>query len=182
MLPSREIPGVEYHVELFLVPPILREVDLVDSRNKRIHHWSAEDAALQVRVFLPLEGPANPSQVGVHFFGIFCSFEFSRDRQCHGTRKCPHRLSSDKLLHVVVPEPIEGQITRVKASEALQECVGIVATLQHTHAQHAGPHTHTYQHQQQAHQQSNTPQSQARASRSMEEGGERRCAWRLCPG
>ena len=31
---------------------------------------------------------------------------------------------------------------------------------------------HTYQHQQQAPQQSNTPQSQARASRSMEEGGD----------
>ena len=33
-------------------------------------------------------------------------------------------------------------------------------------------HTHTYQHQQQAHQQSNPLQSQARASRSMEEGGD----------
>ena len=66
-------------------------------------HCSAKYAALQVRVFLPLLGPANPSEVGVLFFGILCSFEFSRDRHCHGTRKCPHRLSSDKLLRVAVP-------------------------------------------------------------------------------
>ena len=36
--------------------------------------------------------PANPSEVGVFFFPFFCSFEFSRDRHCHGTRKCPHGL------------------------------------------------------------------------------------------
>ena len=33
--------------------------------------------------------PANPSEVGVSFWH-FCSFEFSRDRHCRGTRKCRH--------------------------------------------------------------------------------------------
>ena len=53
---------------------------------------------------LLLWGPANPSEVGVCFFwGIFCSFESGVGRHCHGTRKCPHRLSSDKLLRSAVP-------------------------------------------------------------------------------
>ena len=52
--------------------------------------------------FLPQKGPANPSEVGVLFFCIFCSFDFCRDRQCHGTRNV-HRLSSDKLLRSAVP-------------------------------------------------------------------------------
>ena len=26
------------------------------------------------------------------FFGIFCSFDFCRDRQCHGTRECPQTV------------------------------------------------------------------------------------------
>ena len=47
-----------------------------------------------------------PSEVGDLLFGIFCSFEFSRDRHSHGTRKCPHRLSSDKLLRVAVPSQL----------------------------------------------------------------------------
>ena len=38
---------------------------------KRTRHYSAEYAALQVRVFLRLLAPANPSEVGVLFFGIF---------------------------------------------------------------------------------------------------------------
>ena len=54
----------------------------------------------------PRKGPANPSEVGVRFFGICCSFEFSRDRHCHETRKCPHRLSSDKLIRLAVPSQL----------------------------------------------------------------------------
>ena len=69
----------------------------------RVQEAENPGLALQVGVFLPLWGTANPSEVGVHVFCIFCSFEFNRDRQCHGTRKCLHRLSSDKLLRVVVP-------------------------------------------------------------------------------
>ena len=42
---------------------------------------------------------AGPSKVGVHFFSIFCNFEFSSDRHCHGTRKCPHRLSCYASLY-----------------------------------------------------------------------------------
>ena len=37
--------------------------------------------------FFPRWGPANPAEVGVHFFDIFCSSGFSRDRHCHGTHK-----------------------------------------------------------------------------------------------
>ena len=58
---------------------------------------SAEYVARHFFGFSPRQGPANPSGVGVHFFGINCSFECSRDRHCHGTRKCPYTLSSDKL-------------------------------------------------------------------------------------
>ena len=69
--------------------------------------------------FCSYRGPPTPQKLESFFFGIFCSLEFSRDRQFHGTRKCPHRLSSDKLLPRRCTEPIEGQFTRVAASEAL---------------------------------------------------------------
>ena len=65
-------------------------------------HCSEEYAARHFGRFLPRKGPANPSEVGVHVSCIFCSFEFSRDRDCHGTRTCPHGPSSDKLLRVAV--------------------------------------------------------------------------------
>ena len=59
--------------------------------------------------FLPLQGPATPSEVGVLVSVFFCSFDFCRDRQCRGTRKCPHRVSSDKLLRSVVPSQWRNQ-------------------------------------------------------------------------
>ena len=87
--------------------------------------------------------PANPSEVGVHFFGIFCSFEFSRDRHCNGTRKCPQRLSTDKLVRVAVPSQLRANLhtwrlprTFKNASELGRRC-----STPH-HAQHAGPHTY----------------------------------------
>ena len=53
--------------------------------------------------FCPYRGPPTPQKLESFFFRYFCSFEFSRDRQCHGTRKCPHRLSSNELSRVDVP-------------------------------------------------------------------------------
>ena len=103
---------------------------------------SAEYAARQVRGFAPTGGrqPLSWSP----FFCIFCSFDFSRDRQCHGTRKCPHRLPSDKLSHVVVPEPIEGQYTRVAASEARPQHSTRRTT--HVHANISNKHTNRATH------------------------------------
>ena len=96
--------------------------------------------------FAPI-GARHPSEVGVFFWGICCSFEFSRDRHCHGTGKCPHRLSSDELLRVAVPSQLRVSLhawqlpRRFKnASELWRRC----STPQH--AQHAGPHTYTCQH------------------------------------
>ena len=53
------------------------------SLRRVIKRLSAEYAALFW--FFTHQGPATSSEVGVFFFffGIFCSFEFSRDRHCH---------------------------------------------------------------------------------------------------
>ena len=106
-------------------------------------HGSAEHAVRHFGRCLPLKTPPPPLKLESIFLGIFCSFEFSRYRHCHGTRKCPHRLSSDKLLRVAV---------RIQW-QALQECVEIMATLHNT--QHR---TRTHQPQQLAHKERNAPQ------------------------
>ena len=102
--------------------------------------------------------PRQPLRSWSPFFsGIFCSFEFSRDRHCHGTRQWLHVDCHLMSSH------------GSRLPKTLRECVDIMATLWHTRApQH---HTRTYQHQQPAHKQSNAPQNQSRTSRSMEEGG-----------
>ena len=52
-----------------------------------------------------LKTPSIPQKLE-SFIRHFCSFRLSRDRHCHGTRKRPHRLSSDKLLRVAVPSQL----------------------------------------------------------------------------
>ena len=98
------------------------------------------------------------------FFRFFCSFEFSRERHFHGTGKCPHTLSSDKLVRVVVPSQLRVNLHASRlprrfenASESWRRCSTPL------HGQHAGPHLYMPTHQQQAHQQSNTPQRQNHA-------------------
>ena len=110
---------------------------------------TSEYAALQVRVFLPLLA----SEVGVHVFGIFCSFGFSRDRHCHGTGKCPHRLSSDELLRVAVPSQLRVSLHawrlpgRFKtASELCRRCSTpqhATRRTTHIHANISNKHTNT---------------------------------------
>ena len=105
------------------------------------------------------------------FSFFFCSFVFCRDRQCHGTRKCPHRLSSDTLLRSAVPSQLRVSLHAWRLPRRFKnasELWGRCSTPQH--AQHAGPYTHAYQHQQQAQTQSNTPQYRTCTRRSMEEG------------
>ena len=60
--------------------------------------------------FTPLGSPPPLRSWSPFFFCIFCSFEFSRDRYCHGTRKCPHRLSSDKLFTRRCTEPVDESV------------------------------------------------------------------------
>ena len=51
--------------------------------------------------------------------------QFSRDRHCHGTRKFPRALPTDKLLRVAVPSQL-GKFTRMAAPEELQESIEIM--------------------------------------------------------
>ena len=78
----------------------------------RVVGWSssAENAVRHSWAFLPRKGPANPSEVFGHFFNVFVSFEFCRDRL---------------NIRVAYADPVEGQFTRVNASETPQECVKI---------------------------------------------------------
>ena len=79
------------------------------------------------------------------------------------------------------PSRLRVSLHRVAASEAPQECVGIVATLQppqhatrrttHTHANISNMHTNRATHH----------KNKTCTSRSMEEGFDGRCAWRPCP-
>ena len=96
-----------------------------------------------LRCFSPEDARQPLRSWSLFFFSIFCSFEFSRDRQCYGTRKCPHRLSSDELLRVAVPSQSRVSLhawrlpRRFKnASELCRRCSTP------PHAQHAGPHTY----------------------------------------
>ena len=131
-------------------------------------------------VFCPYWGPLTPQKLE-SFFLFFRSFEFSRDRQCHGTRKCPHRLSSDKLLRVAVPSQWRTNTCDCRlpkrcknASKLRRRC----STPQH--AQHARPHTYipTSTTGTPTEQQTTKP-----STRQPQHGGgrRRRCAWRLCP-
>ena len=95
------------------------------------------------RRFSPARDPPTPQKLESIFSAFFCSLEFSRDRHCHGTRKCPHRLSSEKLLRVAVPSQLRVSLhawrllRRFKnASKLWRRCSTP------PHAQHAGPHTY----------------------------------------
>ena len=129
---------------------------------------------------MPLQGPAQ--KLESFFFDIFCGFELCRDRQCHGTRNCPRRLSSDKLLRVAVPNQLRVSLhARRRGASRMRRNCGDAAAHRSTHNTQA-PYTHTYQHQQQAHQQSSTPQKQNMHQAQHGGGRRRRCAWRPCRG
>ena len=134
--------------------------------------------------FCPYRGPPTPQKLESFFFFsvFFCSFEFSRDRQCHGTRKCPRRLSSDKLLRVAVPSQLRVSLhswrllRRFKnASELWRRC----STPQH--AQRARPRTYIPT------STTGTPTEQHITKPSTLQpqhgrGRRRRCVWRFRPG
>ena len=83
-------------------------------------HTSAEYAARHNTEggFCPSGPPADPSEVGVHFFDSFVSFEFSRDPLSCERLECRHTLSFGVLSRVARADPVEDPFTRVTASEA----------------------------------------------------------------
>ena len=81
--------------------------------------------------FCPARGPP-PLRSWSPFFCNFCSFEFNRDIDTVMGHASVHID-----CHLI-------SCTRVGAPEALQECVEITATLQHTTARTTRRTTHTY--------------------------------------
>ena len=129
----------EYHENPRLLIHFIHVVDNTSLLALR----SEEYAAGYFGRFFPRKGAHQPLRSWSQSFRIFGSFELSRDRHCHGTRKCPHGLSSDKLLHVAAPSQLRVSLHAWRlprcfksASESWRRC----STPQH--AQHAGPHTY----------------------------------------
>ena len=72
------------------------------------------------REFPPARDPPTPQKLESIFVLVFCSIDFGRDRHCHGTRKCPHRLSCDKLIRVVVPSQLRVSLHAWRFSRRFQ--------------------------------------------------------------
>ena len=162
----------------------IKEVEMVESVDdlKSSRSISAEYAARHFGRFPhPHSQPTNSSEVGVRFFGIFAAVNLAviDTVMAHVNVHIDCHLMSCHAF--AVPGQLRVSFFAWRFPKALQECVEIMATRQHHSTHNTQDHTHTYQHQQLAHKQCNTPQNLSRTSRSMEEGRRRRCAWRPCP-
>ena len=77
----------------------------------------------------PARGPPTPQKLDSDVSAFLCSFEFSRDRHCHGDHVTVHIDSSNELLRVAVRIPVANQLLRLTIDKALRERVHIMATL-----------------------------------------------------
>ena len=161
----------EYHENPRLLIHIIHVVDNTSLLALR----SEEYAAGYFGRFFPRKGAHQPLRSWSQSFRIFCSFELSRDRHCHGTRKCPHGLSSDKLSRVAAPSRGGS-----RGASRVRRNYGDAAAHHSTH--NTQDHTHTCQHQQQAHQQEQHTTNPITHQPQQGGGRRRRCAWRPCPG
>ena len=111
---------------------VLGELDV-----EKVFWLSAEYAARHLRRFVaPQKGPANSSEVGVHYSGIFA----------HVTRNCPHGQSSDKLLRVAVPSQLLASLHAWRLSRRFKNVSKLWRCCSTPTARTTRRTTHTYYH------------------------------------